>query len=151
MPSMGPPSFMAPPPMPIPPPVQSGSISPSPYAPQPGSGMAPMPLAASPSPPVSALASSALSAPAGGAFSPPNAGPPMAGVSLPGGRERCFGRFSAQDRYCQECPPDIGAQCQRTAQAIGGAPFAAPSLGGSPPQPGAPTLAQLSSQLSGGS
>jgi len=110
---------MAPPSMPMPPPVQSGPLPANPYAPQPGPGMAPA---------------------------------SMGGAALPGGRERCFGRFNPQDRYCQECPPYLAQQCQSLSQAgfaPPGMPPPAPPLGGPPPQPGGPTLAQLSGQLSG--
>ena len=75
---------------------------------------------------------------------PPAPAPPVvqpgtqpAVQGLPGGRERCFGKFNGEDNLCRECPPEILGQCQQVASVV------------SPQQTGAPaqTMEQLQSQL----
>lgn len=37
--------------------------------------------------------------------------PPLTGVSLPGGRERCFTKLNPELAFCKECPDWIKQQC----------------------------------------
>jgi hypothetical protein len=132
----------APPPMPMPPPVQSAPLpAGNPYAPQPGPGGYPgVPPPPPPPPPQMANAQTV------GAIPYPL--PP--GMALPGGRERCFGRCSPQDRYCQECMPGLREQCAGVAQQMQGSSM--PVAGMPPPAPpvvAPPSLAELSQQLRG--
>jgi len=136
------PSMMgAPPMMPMPPPVQSTPLmSGNPYVPQPGPGGFPgIP------PPPSPMSNVGVQV--GGAIPYPV----PAGMVLPGGRERCFGKCSAQDRYCQECIPDIREQCAGVAQQMqGSAQSAAPGIPPPPATGAPPSLEALSRQLRGG-
>ena len=58
-------------------------------------------------------------------------------VTLPEGRERCFGKFNADDMMCKECPEFIKSQCVPQTE---GATVAPPDAG----------LAQLQNELEGG-
>ncbi len=68
----------------------------------------------------------------------PQTGKLPGGISLPEGRELCFGKFNADDMMCKECPEPIKSQC--VPQTAGAAPAAPPDVG----------LAQLQQQLEGG-
>jgi len=137
--------MFAPPPPPamaMPPPVQSAPLAGgNPYAPQPGPGGFPGMVPPPPPPPLMPGVQPVGMIPY----------PVPPGLALPGGRERCFGKCSPQDRYCQECIPGIREQCAGVAQQMQGS--AQPAAPGIPPPPATgapPSLEALSHQLRGG-
>lgn len=130
-------SVPPPPPAMSPPPVQSQpGVQGAPYSPQPGQQVPPPPPVSPPPsqgvqgapggqpmppppavtpPPAQAQPQQPMRQPvAAPAETPPQtlAFPLPSGTVLPGGRERCYGKFNGGDKMCQECPDWVKAQCQ---------------------------------------
>lgn len=103
-------------PIPVPPPVQSQGQYQG-YRPQPSQAQPVMPM---PMPIPMPMPSPAMPMPPMPGQMPviptSNTGvilmyPLQPGITLPGGRERCFGNRNDADNYCRECPAWISEQC----------------------------------------
>lgn len=129
----GPPPSMFPPPI-----TTTGGGNAAPYQPQPGTVAAPPPAAA---PPPGTTADDppfeqAPAAPAPQLALDATTGKLPEGMKLHGDRERCFGKFVADDMMCKECPESIKAQCM-------------PQTKGAAPEAVNPELVAMQQQLEG--